>query len=120
MYHPIEHADDSYLASTRRAYHRRIWPHGARAIARREVNRAARRHGRDLCRAALDLEAWADHDDFEEMLRAQDEDEDEYEPSWMDRADARDREHSNMMADLALETLRDDADWLDAHEPDDL
>ena len=107
MYHPIEHADDSYLASTRRAYHRRIWPHGALAIARREVNRAARRHGRDLCRAALDLEAWADHDDFEEMLRAQDAD-DEIEEIRERRAErVRD---ARRMLELALATLAADAE----------
>lgn len=116
--HTIDRADDHFLASKRAAYHRRIWPAGARATARRAWTRAQRRHGRELCRQALDREAWADDSDFEEMLRQQDLAED-WPPSWMDDADERDRAYSNMMIklqeeedmrEMALATLAADAE----------
>ena len=116
--HTIDHADDRFLASKRAAYHRRIWPAGARATARRAWTRAQRRHGRELCRQALDCESWADDSDFEEMLHQQDLAED-WAPSWMDDADERDWAYSNMMIELqeeedmremALATLAADAE----------
>lgn len=108
------HADDRYLCAAKRSYHRRMWPASARTISRREWMRALRRYSRDLCRGALDLEAWDLEDDLEDAQREQWErderadrwedgdlcDDDGYEyPSWMDDADDRDCEYCNMMAD---------------------
>lgn len=128
------HADDHNLAAVKRGYHRKIWPAGARALARRQYTRALRRHSRDLCRGALDLEAWDLEDDLEDAQREQwerDERADRWEdgdlcdddgysyPSWMDDADDRDREYHNAMADdddectmeeMARRTLHEDAD----------
>lgn len=68
-----------------------------------------RRHGRDLCRAALDLEALADAEDFQEMLRAQDAD-DELEEIRECRVErVRD---ARRMLELALATLAADAEFV--------
>jgi hypothetical protein len=105
--HTIDHADDRFLASKRAAYHRRIWPAGARATARRAWARAQRRHGRELCRQALDRESWADDGDFEEMLHQQDLAED-YEEILERRAER--VADARRMREMALATLAADAE----------
>lgn len=104
--HP-NHPDDRFLASKRAAYHRWIWPAGARAVARRAWSRAMRRHGRELCRQALDVETWADDSDFEEMLHQQDlaEEEEEILERRAERLAVALR-----MRDMALATLAADAE----------
>lgn len=105
--HTTDHPDDRFLASKCAAYHRRIWPTGARAVACRAWTRALRRHGRELCRQALDAEARADTDDFEEMLRQQDLAED-YEEILERRAER--VADARRMRDMALATLAADAE----------
>jgi len=105
--HTIDHPDDRFLSSKRAAYHRRVWPAGARAVARRAWTRAMRRHGRELCRQALDIESWADDSDFEEMQRQQDLAE-VYEEILEHRAER--LADARRMQDMALATLEADAE----------
>ena len=80
---------------------------GARDTTGRAFARVSRRHGRDLCRAALDVETWADDSDFEEMLHQQDLAED-YEEILERRAER--VADARRMREMALATLEADAE----------